>query len=271
MIGLSIVGYAVLEFLGFFKPQKAGIYVDSEPKATVYINGLEVGKTPFETDREPGEILVQIKPEVDQGSIYDDYETKVDLTPGVKTIIKRSFNESEDKSSGAIVSFEHAGATESLVTVVSIPDNSQVTVDDRVYGYTPIRISLSAGDHKLVVSSKGYLDKQLPIKVYRGYKLTASVKLGLDQESQTETPKKEDLSIKPRVKIKKSDTGFVRVRSGAGTGFPEISQVKPDEVYELLETGERGKWYKIQIVRTTNSGATDVLEGWVSADFAVKI
>lgn len=276
LLGISLIVLAVLLFLGVFKEQEAGILVESDPSAVVYINDQEVGKTPYEVNRNPGEITLRIKPESVENIILDDYETKINLIPGIKTIVKRVFRETEDYSSGVVVSFEKLGGIESYVTVVSVPDNSQVLIDGKAYGYTPLRVKIPAGDHTLVISSDKYLEKSLPIRVYAGYKLTASVKLAKSDKPKepeqlavlgetTETP---NLG---RIKINRTDTGFLRVRSGANTGFPEIAQVKPDEEYDILEEGEHSQWYKIKIVSTTNEGATNEIEGWVNSEFVTKL
>lgn len=276
LIGISLVGFAVLLFLGVFKDQQSGILVESDPQATVFINEVEVGKTPYEANRESGEILLRIKPDPIEGVVLDDYETKIDLVPGIRTIVKRVFRETEESSSGVVVSFDKLGGIESYVTVVSVPDNAQVSIDGKVYGYTPLRVKIPAGDHTLLVSSDKYLEKSLPIRVYAGYKLTASVKLAKSDKSKEpeqlavlgETTQTPNLG---RIKINKTDTGFLRVRSGANTGFPEIAQVKPDEEYDILEEGENASWYKIKIVSTTNEGDTNEIEGWVNAEFVTKL
>lgn len=273
-VGLSIVGLAlvfvsVLNFLGLFKPQDAGLMVDSDPQSKVFVDGVEKGITPFELNTSPKEVSLKLVPE--DGTL-DDYETKVSLVPGVRTIIKRSFRKTDDLTSGAIVSFERAGSNESLLAVVSYPDNAQIKIDGRIYGYTPLRVIVSPGDHDLVVSQAGYMDKSLKIKIYKGYKLTASVKLGKNEQKETEEDKNkvEELDL-GRIKINKTDTGFLRVREGAGTGFPEVTQVKPNEVYKIIEIGERGKWYKIAVPQKTNTGETQEIYGWVSADFVAKL
>lgn len=265
------MGFAVLLFLGVFKDQQSGILVDSNPVASVFINGQEVGKTPYEANRESGEIMLQIKPEKIEGVILDDYETKIDLVPGVRTIVKRVFNESEKLSSGVVVSFEKLGGIESFVTVVSVPDNSQVLIDGKSQGYTPLRVKIPAGDHTLLVSSDKYLEKSLPIRVYAGYKLTASVKLAksVEQKEVEQPAQQEEVKSLGRIKIDKNDVGFLRVRSGANTGFPEIAQIKPDEEYDILEEGENASWYKIQIPDV--EGLPAGRQGWVNAEFVTKI
>jgi len=263
IVGLSIIGFAILFFIGLFDEQEAGILIESEPVARVYINNSEVGMTPYESNLKSGEINIKIKPEPANGVILDDYETKVNLVGGIKTIIKRSFSQNEEYSSGITVSFEKNGGQASYVTAVSIPDGAKVTIDGKSYGYTPIRIEIPAGDHNLVISADGHLEKSLPIKVYKGFKLTTVVKLAKIKPTEIETiiPNSQADSL-GRIKIGKTDTGFLRVRSGANTGFPEVGQVKPDEEYEILEVGEQGRWYKIKFGE---------IEGWVAAEFVTKV
>lgn len=261
-LGICLMGFSVLLYVGFFKSENAGILIDSEPASIVYIDNTEVGSTPYEANRRPGEILVRIKPVTGQERTLDDYETRINLVSGIRTIIKRNFRENDDYSSGAIVSFEKTDRNESFVTAVSIPDNAQIAIDGKVYGFTPIRISVPPGDHTLSVSASGYLDKQLPIRVYKGYKLTASVKLAKSNEPEpSPTPNTSD-SVLFRVRVNKTDVGFLRVRSGSSVGFPEVGQVKEGEEYGVIETGENGKWYKIKFGES---------EGWVSAEFVTKI
>lgn len=253
LMGLSIIGIAIFLFLKVFKLQDAGISIDSDPVATVFINGKEAGKTPYEVNLEPGEITIRIRPDQTEGQILDDYETKINLESGIKTIIKRIFKETEEDSSGVVVSFEKINGKDSLITVISVPDSAQVIIDNKIYGYTPLRVNIPAGEHSLVISAEKYLEKSLPIRVVKGYKLTASVKLAkFHKPVPTEIP-----TPKEKIEILDTGTGFLRVREGAGVNFPEVAQVKPGEIYEILEIDETGKWYKIKI-------------GWVSGEF-IKI
>ncbi|MDP3917760.1 MAG: PEGA domain-containing protein, partial [Candidatus Woesebacteria bacterium] len=233
------------------------VLIEADPISTVYIDGQEVGKTPYEANRKPEEITLRIKPDNINNIVLDDYETKINLVSGIRTIVKRVFRETEEASSGVVVSFEKLGGKESYVTVVSVPDNAQVLIDSKIYGYTPLRVKVPAGDHNLVVSADKYLEKSLPIRVYAGYKLTASVKLAkIVEEIKTK------IKILPTIVINKTDVGFLRVREGAGLNFPEVAQVKPDEEYEVIEENEDGSWFKIK---------TGEVEGWISAEFVTKI
>ncbi len=259
--GLIIIGVSIITFLGFFKKQNAGILVDSNVDSLVYINDLQVGKTPYESEGPEGEIKLGIKPNTASNNL-DDYETKVNLVSGIKTIVKREFNEDDDYSGLSVLSFEKTGNEDSYVTTVSNPDKSQIIIDGKIYGYTPVRISIPAGDHELIVKKESYVDSVLPIKVYKGFNLTVSVKLPKNMQSQAEVVVEEENRRVDQIRIDKNDAGFLRVRSGASTGFPEVGQVKPDEVYDILEEGEHGKWYKIKFGE---------VEGWVSGEFVTKL
>lgn len=267
-IGLILVASSVI-YIASNQAQPAGVLIDADPISDVYIDGQKMGATPYEATLDAGEVLLKIVPQAGK-DVFDDYKTKINLVPGVRTIIKRSFRETERMSSGVVVSFEKARPQDSLVTVVSVPEGGEVRVNDKLYGQAPIKISLEPGDHQLTVYANGYLEKSLPIKVYRGYKLTAFVKLSEDGEEVSNSQKEEeDVSeqglneIKFKVKIDQNDVGFLRVRSGANTGFPEIAQVKPDEIYSVIDEGEGGSWYKIVL--------GDGQIGWISAEFATKL
>ncbi len=279
LTGIIVLGLLVLLLLDFFNVQEAGILVEADPISTVYINNQEVGKTPYEVNRNPGEILLRIKPDSVNNIILDDYETKINLVSGIRTIVKRVFRETEESSSGVVVSFEKLGGKESYITVVSVPDNAQVLIDNKIYGYTPLRVKVPAGDHNLIVSADKYLEKSLPIKVYAGYKLTASVKLAKSNETPA-TDEKELLKpteIKTRVKmlptivINKTDIGFLRVRQGAGVNFPEVAEVKPGEEYEVIEENEDSSWFKIKIGEISEAWPAAPVEGWVSGEYVTKI
>lgn len=267
LAGLILVGYVILVLIGLFRKQDAGVLIESEPESTVYINSKEVGKTPYEANFRSGEINLRIMPIDNSQNLYDDYETKINLVPGIRTIVKRVFRPREDNSSGAIVSFEKIGGQKSFVTVVTIPDGAQVIIDNKNYGYTPIKVEIPAGDHTLSVAQDGYLEKKLSIKVYKGYNLTAAVKLGKSGEKADEVePASQNVNL-GKIKINKNDAGFLRVRSGANTGFPEVGRVKPDEIYDVLEEGENSKWYKIKFINSENIE----IDGWVAAEFVTKL
>ncbi len=261
LVGMFLIAVSFLAFWGVFKAQPAGILIETEPKSEVFINGVNVGKTPYEATREAGDIVIRLVPESELE--LDDYETKVYLVSGVKTIIKRSFKESEEETSGATVSFEKTAEEGSLVTVVSIPDNAQISIGDRVYGFAPLRTKIKEGEHELFVSKEGYLDKKLSIRSYNGYKLTAVVKLQKNTVVlAAETPVISQPEFEgEKIEILNTDVGFLRVRSEPTSSSEIMGQVKPGEIFDVWEKDTTSGWFKIKF---------EDKEGWVSGEF-VKI
>ena len=86
--GLILLVGLIFFAIGFLRPRVAGIYIESNPASTVIIDGLQVGRTPYEDARKPGEVVIKLVPESFQMPLAP-YEAKVNLLPGVKTVIKR--------------------------------------------------------------------------------------------------------------------------------------------------------------------------------------
>ncbi len=65
----------------------------------------------------------------------------------------------------------------------------------------------------------------------------------------------------PKVRVLPTGVGFLRVRSGSGTSYSEITRVSPGDVYPFL--GTQGGWYRILL--------DDGREGWVSGDYVEEV
>lgn len=64
-----------------------------------------------------------------------------------------------------------------------------------------------------------------------------------------------------QLEILDTPTGYLNVRTGAGTNFEKITQIKPGESYEFIsETAENGGWYQIRLDITTT--------GWITKRYA---
>jgi len=246
--------------VGYFKPKSGGILVETIPSSSVFINSEQVGRTPFETTLEPGEIVLKLIPE-SLDTPLAPFEVKVGIESGIKTVVRRTFAESEHKSSGEIISFEKVGGKESSLSIVSIPDAAQVTINGSVRGFAPYKTeNLLPGEHQLNISAPDYLEQNVAVKVVEGYKLIAVIKLAPSNE---EKKKEEEEVVEEEVvmiKILSTSTGFLRVRSGPSTLDPEVAQVKPEEEFVFLEENEETGWFKIEYEEGE--------EGWVSGEYA---
>ncbi|MCK4588498.1 PEGA domain-containing protein [Candidatus Woesebacteria bacterium] len=262
VLGIIIVGVALF-LLGFLKPESAGLLVESVPAATVFIDGEQVGRTTYEATRKPGEIVIKLIPQ-SLDEVLVPFETKVTLTSGIKTVIKREFGDSEETSSGEILSFEKIGGDSSGLAIVSLPNAAQISIDGATRGFAPYKTSsITPGEHKIVVSAPGYSERVLSIKTVEGFKLTVVVKLApngeeiLEEEEEIEEPKQIE------VEILSTSTGFLRVRSEPSILGEEVGRVEPGEHYPYLDKDEDTGWLKIEY--------EEGKEGWVSGQYAKKM
>ena len=276
IVGLALV-LAVLILgvsffvIGYLKPKSAGLLIETNPEAIVFINGEQVGRTKYDETMKPGEVTIKLVPDSFDKPLAP-YETKLNLVSGIKTILQRDFGDSEKTSSGVTISFEKIGGDETGLSVISTPDESQVTVDGQIRGFTPYKTTtITEGEHEIMVSSQGYADKVVLVKNRKGHQLTADVKLApggdvVKEEEEQKDSEKEPLDEESEVKkldqieIIDTPTGFLRVRIEPSTLAKEVAQVDPGDTFDLLDTDEDTGWYKIEYEEGS--------EGWISNKYA---
>lgn len=257
--------FVVFFMVGYFQPKAAEILIESNPASNVFINENMVGRTPFKQTMEEGEVIVRLIPD-SQNMAIEPFETRVKLTGGIQTVIKRDFAQTEEFSSGIIMSFEKTSKKQTSLAVVSIPDTSQVQIDGIVSGFTPFKTeNILPGNHTLTISAPKFVDGSYDLKTYEGYKLTAFIKLAPDTSKAEEKEEKKEVVVE--VEILDTPTGFLRVRKEPSTSAPEVAQVKPGEKYLLLDEDQDSGWLKIEIEDEEGEKA----EGWVSGEYSKKI
>jgi len=268
VLALAIV-LILIGGIGFFLrskliPSQAGILVESNPESQVFINDESVGLTPVDINRKPGEVTIKLIPAADNKPLAP-YETKVTLTGGVKTVVRRDFGPTDDESAGEIISFDPLGSREAVLSIVSIPDAAEIFLDDVSKGFAPLRIdSIGEGEHKVSLKAEGFKRRDVSLKAVNGYKLTLVVKLALD--TQANPPQAKPTAGEEKqvlVEILKTPVGFLRVREEPSLSATEEARVEPGKKYPLLDTNKDGSWYKIEYEQGK--------DGWVSAQYAKKI
>lgn len=252
---------AVFFIAKLFVVPRSGLNIDTNPPSTVFVDGKKAGETPFSEIYKKGEKLIRLEP---KDSSLASWEGKVRLVDNVETVIRRDFGQTENLSSGYILSFEKIGGNNAELAVVSRPDYARVEVDGEVKGYAPLKIkAITSGEHSIGLTLPGYLPKDIQgINVKKGYRLTVYVDLAEDISFIAEaTPSAEQARI--MVEILPTPTGFLRVREKDLLSSSEVGRVKPGERYVLLEENKDGTWYKIEY----QQGRT----GWIFARYAQKL
>lgn len=236
-------------FLGV--KQTSGIVILSDPSgATVFLDGKEVGKTPFDSKN------LDVKDytiKIEEGKA--SWQGRVKLNVGTITAVKRDIASDSASSAGEILTLDQGKG----MTIISNPSDAQVEIDGQSYGKTPITIDVDSGEHTILISHANYLNRSIKADLPENYNLTLSVDLALSEADLTsiETPA---ITQTPQVIVKQTPTGFLRVRDKASISGKEITRVKPGETLILLE--EQGSWDRVRL--------SDGTEGYVSVSYVEK-
>lgn len=260
-------------FLGFQYLQsknagKGALQVTSHPDSKVYLNGLEIGKTPLckclVAEMIPtGDYTIRIVP---QDGNFPPFEEKIPIGKGVLTVVDRTFNEGAS-SEGSIITLTPLDNKKSLeLLVMSFPQKADVYIDNNPSGASPFLLrNITESDHEIQLSKTGYRDKSVRIRTVQGYKLTAKVYLGINPNLAVPTPTETVTtpSTTPeaiKITILQTPTGFLRVRENASVGSVEIGRVIPGDNLELVS--EQEGWFQIKL--------SDGSIGWISSQYAQK-
>lgn len=283
VIFLSIFSSLLLSgcTLPFSQTVFSGLQVTAIPKATVYIDEKEMGKTPYLDEKvQSGEHSIRI---VTDSSTYVSYQTKIKFTPKIMVAVNRVLGPTEILSAGEIITMEELSDPKvAELAVISNPDGAKVVIDTADVGITPFaQKNTSIGKHEVTIGLPGYTQRIINIITKAGYRLIINVQLAqiLSQiptlENLTATQSattgatpilnqdmvyRTDKVLKPRVKILSSETGWLNVRSSPAISGTVLTKVYPQEYYPYLD--EQSGWVKI--------GYEKDKEGWVSVKYVEK-
>ena len=279
--------------------KKAALNVTTTPKATIFLDGEHLGQTPYYNEKlKSGEYVLKIVPE-SSGQALTPWEGRVNLSPGILTVVNRELGLTQELSSGEILSFEPlADKKAASISIVTTPDGAVVNLDGEPRGFAPLSIdNISEGEHILVVNSPGYQEKSIKAKTVKGNKLIASIQLariatdtassGESEATPSASPKASpqaspttktspspsvkaspkaspttDLA-RPYVQIDSPDVGWVNVRSEPSTAKGDetiLTKVDHGQQFPLLS--EQSGWYQIEY----ETGK----KGWISGKYAEK-
>ncbi len=264
VISLTALCIAGFFLIGYLNPKPGGIRIETTPTASVYIDDLLVGETPFQGTHDAGKILLRLVPQGSSENLIP-FETSITLISGVETAVGRNFASTEDKSSGYVISFDESGSGVAGLAAISQPENAQVLIDGVSRGFSPyISSTISPAMHTITIKSPGYSDFSSTVKTLDGYRLTFYVKLGkgISEESMAL-----DKKVVQKVTILDTPTGYLRVRTLPGENGEEIAQVDSGSSFAYLDTDVATGWIEIQY-QASKSGLPSGITGWVSGKYA---
>ncbi|MFH2019481.1 MAG: PEGA domain-containing protein [bacterium] len=263
----------------------AGLEVSSTPSTTVFLDGKNVGTTPYsDHNLKPGKYTVKLIPTTSDVTAQP-WETQVELIPQVTTIVNRIFATSEVNAEGYVLQLLKVAGDKTYLSVISDPDTVNLTLDGKPQGFTPVTmLEISPGSHQLDLVSPGYKPQQLSVSGENGYNLIVNVKLSPVEITltpvSTATPSASpDVDSTPSaslvpspsssaspstlpppyVIIKETGTGWLRIRAEASGTSEELGKVDVGEKLKYLnETTETG-WMKVEF---------EGKPGWLSGKYA---
>ena len=275
LISALILGGCTLKNPFVKKP--AGLDINTTPPATVFLNGQDVGLTPYSNKNvTPGVYTIKLVPASTE--LVVTWETSLDLEPQVTTIINRTLAETETDSYGSILQLVSEPTGKTYLSVISDPDTINLSLDGLPSGFTPAtKIETTPGAHQIDLSSPGYQSLTLSVNTVKSYNLIINAKLAADElvltppvVSQEGTPSASlpsstpspdlglDVIEKPYVLIKETGTGWLRVRKEPSATAPELGKADVGEKLSYLgETTETG-WHKVEF---------EGEPGWLSGKF----
>ena len=268
--------FLFVKVLDSFKtPGKGALQISTNVKSKVFLNGTEIGTAPLCKCTENETIVsgiydLRIEPEDKNLSAFS---TKVKINGGVLTAVERTFLPGAF-ASASILTLEKDTTQKPELVITSLPDKAIVTIDSISKGITPFQTSdLSESEHELRIGKEGFQEKTMQIKMIQNHRLVVEIYLGTqgadeklelqnnsaeEASNSAETNALEEIISDKKVTILNTPNGFLRVRSGAGTNFPEVTRVESGEIFDLIE--ESNGWMEIRIDENTT--------GFISNEFA---
>jgi hypothetical protein len=280
LLALSIILVASGIFLlvrviyNFKDIERGGLQVTSNAPGRVLLDGKYIGDIPVRKINQQetiptGDYELRIEP---QDTTLTAYTAKIRINGGALTAVDKTFLPGS-LGSAYVLTLEKSSKPKAQIEITTIPDGALVTIDSVAVGSTPYKSdTLSASEHEVEIQKEGFAKKTIRVRTVDNHILVLSTNLGtgdigtIPQATPSTSQPTPSVSPSPSPNTKNTVTilatpnGFLRVRSGAGTTFEEVTRVKQGETFTLLD--EKNAWYQIQV--------DDQTSGWISSQYAKK-
>lgn len=237
----------------------AGIEINTQPSVKIKIDGKDAGMSPYKNRSiKTGTVNIKIGQE---GIGF--WNKELELKKNISTVIYWTFGKNDAYSGGYILSMEKYSDKGSGIIVSSSPSKATVLIGGENKGLTPLLITdLGEGDKEIKISMPGYTSLNLGVRPVIGHQIILEAMMAKEEKIavSTPTPVNMPLESENKIKILKTDTGWLRVRDMPSSAGLEIDKVNVGEIYDSV--GDSGEWTHI-IVREK--------QGWVSTKFVEKI
>lgn len=266
---------------GFFlsvNNQYGVLKVIATPTASIFLNNVNIGKTPFEDKVKVGEYIIKLIPE-GEATQSASWQGKVNIYYKTKTYLNWELGKFDYTSAGEIFStFPIRGKSykknTGIIKVETDPQGAIVYLDNDEKGVSPLILeNVPATEHELSVYMPGFFRRTQKINLDEGYQIDAKFKLAIDQTSELYKKQQEEKNKeasksaettetkKNYLIVKENELGFLRVREKPTIYSSEAARLKIGDKFEILD--EDQGWYKIEYEKDKT--------GWVSSLYVNKV
>lgn len=246
--------------------------VDATPTASIFLNSLNIGRSPFEDKVKEGEYIIKLIPEATDSA---SWQGKIQIYKNIKTYVNFELGSSEINTAGEIITMkpirEKSPKNKGQIEIITEPQGAIVYLDNEEKGIAPLILDeVPLGIYEVSVFHPGFFKRIQKINIENRYRVILSFKLAIDQTSdfykKTEEEKSHQATESAKTKkeyiiVKENELGFLRVRERPTIYSSEAARVKPGDKFEILE--EDQGWYKISYELGE--------EGWVSSLYVERI
>lgn len=270
---ILFAGFVVVKFFILNNAQVWGqLKINSSPSASVFIDNVALGKTPYDEKQKIGDFILKLIPD---GSATETatWQGKVSVYKNALTFVNRELGSTDINSAGEIFTITKMDKPSSNgprgeISVDSDPTGAIVYLDNDEKGVAPLILEdVISGEHEVSVYMPGFFRRTQKVNVVEGYRVSADFKLAIDQSQQAQQVAPTGGKIatpgaqlnKVKVTVKDTPTGWLRVHDGPSLDASESGKVNPGDQFDLLD--EKDGWFKIHF---------DDKDGWISSVYADK-
>ncbi len=145
--------------------------------------------------------------------------------------------------------------------IVSNPSGSDVSIDGKVVGKTPLSINdMSGGEHEFILTHQNFLQESVKAQAADEFQLVLNVDLAISPTEQTSNASPLPTPPTTQVLVAQTPTGFLNIRDSASIQGKVVGQASSGDTLALIL--EQGAWDKIQ--------TKDGIVGFVSSQYIQK-
>lgn len=163
--------------LPFFGQDQAGLHIESNETATIYLDGKHVGNTTFDQQElKAGQYSLKL---VSEKNPNKQWQTNIRLTSKVITVVSYNFADHPDQGSYYVLQLEKlANQNNSEIAFITQPDNVIITLDGQPKGLSPVTLEqIAPGEHQVLLSAPAHQEMTIPARSLVGYSLLINAQL----------------------------------------------------------------------------------------------